>query len=423
MRFSTVAAQGFAVLDFETTGLAPEYHHRVIELAVVHVAPDGTIEGRYETVVNPQRDLGPTHIHGLRGADVRDAPLFSDIAGDVVGLLRDRVVVAHNATFEARFLRAELARAGLTSPLENADALCTMKLARSFLPGGGRSLADCCAAYGIRLENAHRALVDTEATAELLVAYLAENPGSPVWEQYRRIAEGHRWPEAAHGGAVWRGRSGENTPQSFLGHTVSQLPEFGGGVDLWTGEVWESDPEYEYLGMVDQVVADGFISIDEADELAALAEELGLDRTGRNRIHREYFGSIVTTAYADGVLDDDERGQIQTVGKLLSISDEIVRSALRPAPAAPATPAAPVAPPRPPAVAPGTLVVFTGAMPQPRDYYEGIAASAGLIVKSAVTKKVGLVVAEDSDSLSSKAVKARAYGIPIIGVADFLAAV
>lgn len=56
---------GYSVIDFETTGLAPEYHHRVIEVAVVHVDPSGAIEGTYETVLNPNRDLGPVHIHGL----------------------------------------------------------------------------------------------------------------------------------------------------------------------------------------------------------------------------------------------------------------------------------------------------------------------------------------------------------------------
>ena len=146
-----MAHQGYAVIDFETTGFSPTHHHRIIEIAVVHVAPDGTVEDRWETVVNPLRDLGPTHVHRLRGADVMDAPQFKDIAPAFVGLLTDRVVVAHNASFEARFLRSELSRLGAESPVENDGALCTMRFAKDFLPGSGRSLSDCCAAYDIDL--------------------------------------------------------------------------------------------------------------------------------------------------------------------------------------------------------------------------------------------------------------------------------
>lgn len=50
---------GFAVVDVETTGLFPG-SHRVAEIAVVYVEADGTVSNRWETLVNPQRDLGPS---------------------------------------------------------------------------------------------------------------------------------------------------------------------------------------------------------------------------------------------------------------------------------------------------------------------------------------------------------------------------
>ena len=65
----------FAVVDFETTGILPSYHHRVVEIGVTHVDDDGTITGRWETLINPERDLGPQHIHGIRAADILDAYL------------------------------------------------------------------------------------------------------------------------------------------------------------------------------------------------------------------------------------------------------------------------------------------------------------------------------------------------------------
>ncbi len=134
---------GFAVVDLETTGIHPGRHERVVEVAVVHVSPRGEITGAWETLVNPERDLGPQSIHRVRGADVLRAPTFAQIACALADLLRERVVVAHNLHFDAGFLSAEYRRCGHEVPLD--DGLCTMSLARRYLPGSGRSLADCCA--------------------------------------------------------------------------------------------------------------------------------------------------------------------------------------------------------------------------------------------------------------------------------------
>lgn len=103
---------GFAIIDVETTGLFPDGHDRVIELAIVHADEDGRIVDRWETLVNPGRDLGLQQKHGIRAADVLDAPAFGDIAREVAELIAGRVPVAHNASFDSRFLFAELERAG-----------------------------------------------------------------------------------------------------------------------------------------------------------------------------------------------------------------------------------------------------------------------------------------------------------------------
>ena len=61
---------GFAVIDFETTGLSPAKHDRVIEVAVVHVDENGRVEGQWETLINPGRDLGRQDIHRIRASDI-----------------------------------------------------------------------------------------------------------------------------------------------------------------------------------------------------------------------------------------------------------------------------------------------------------------------------------------------------------------
>ena len=89
------AGLGYAVVDTETTGLLTGYRHRIAEIAVIHPDPDGTATREWCTLLNPQRDLGPQAIHGIRGADVRHAPTFDQIVGQLAG----QVVVAHTWPF------------------------------------------------------------------------------------------------------------------------------------------------------------------------------------------------------------------------------------------------------------------------------------------------------------------------------------
>ncbi|QMW64912.1 3'-5' exonuclease [Mumia sp. ZJ1417] len=106
----------YAVIDTETTGLSPKYHHRIAEIGVVLVDGSGRIEHEWSTLVNPDRDLGPQRIHGIRAADARRAPRFEDLAAHLVELLRGRTLVAHNLPFDLTFLEAEYARLGTGLP-------------------------------------------------------------------------------------------------------------------------------------------------------------------------------------------------------------------------------------------------------------------------------------------------------------------
>jgi hypothetical protein len=69
-----------AVIDLETTGLNPYLNDRIIELGAVVIDQDGAILREFTTLVNPERDIGPTRIHGLRTSDVADAPRFRQVA-------------------------------------------------------------------------------------------------------------------------------------------------------------------------------------------------------------------------------------------------------------------------------------------------------------------------------------------------------
>ena len=158
----------FAVLDVETTGLSPK-RDRIVEIAVVRCTPDGSFIDEWSTLVDPGRDPGPTHIHGITAEDLQGAPTFADIADALRDRLDGSMISAHNLAFDAGFLAAEFARAGVMPP--DRPALCTMQLARHVLPDNdGYSLAACAATLGIDHPDAHRALPDTRVTAAVLAS-------------------------------------------------------------------------------------------------------------------------------------------------------------------------------------------------------------------------------------------------------------
>ena len=66
----------FAVIDVEATGIYPGGHDRIIEVAVVRMSPRFEIEDQWVTLVNPQRDVGRTDLHGIRAADLAGAGGF-----------------------------------------------------------------------------------------------------------------------------------------------------------------------------------------------------------------------------------------------------------------------------------------------------------------------------------------------------------
>ena len=103
----------YVILDCETTGFGPG--DRIIELAAV------TLDGKsletideFDTLVNPQRDVGRTDIHGITASMVAAAPTFTEIAATVARLLDGAVPVAHNLPFDARLVRTEAALDGRT---------------------------------------------------------------------------------------------------------------------------------------------------------------------------------------------------------------------------------------------------------------------------------------------------------------------
>jgi DNA polymerase III subunit epsilon len=188
-------SDGYAVVDVETTGFAASGRDRIVEVAVVHLDRDGAMTSQWCTLVNPQRDLGPQHIHRISAGDARHAPSFAQVAGSLAARLAGRVVVAHNLAFDAPFIAAEFDRLGLPVPIAAELGLCTMDLGGHYLPErSGRSLRASCDAAGVELIDAHSALYDAIAAGGLLSHYLRAAGRPEPWLDLLEAVPDLYWP-------------------------------------------------------------------------------------------------------------------------------------------------------------------------------------------------------------------------------------
>jgi len=180
-----LSALTYVVVDVETTGGSPARGDRIIEVAAVRVER-GRVTEEFSTLVNPGRTLSPwiSRLTGITPTMLRGAPPFSDVAAQVCEHLRAGVFVAHNASFDWRFLVEEMRRARAMMP--EGPRLCTLRLARRALPGVRRLGLDSLAQYyGLEVAGRHRACGDAAATARILLRLLseAEKRGIETWTE------------------------------------------------------------------------------------------------------------------------------------------------------------------------------------------------------------------------------------------------
>lgn len=393
----------FAVVDVETTGLFTAMNHRVAEIGVVRVDAAGRIVDRWETLVNPGRDLGPQRIHGIRAADILDAPTFSQIAPALAEVLQGSIMVAHNLSFDAGFLAHEFRHADLPLPEAFLRGLCTMRLAHEYVNGNARSLAHCCEFLSVENQRAHCAGDDAMAAAGLLGRYIDMDPDRPTWAQALDTARSICWPAYAPVpgpfSPVLRA-AGDRVEKHFLSRITSHMPEFTG-----------PEEHDQYLALLSHAMLDLELSVHETRALLRMADELGISQERCRTLHIYYLEQLVRAAWADGVVTAQERGDLYSAADLLAVERDIVDVNLA-TPPAPAVDASPTPPPR--AIRPGAVIVLTGAMTRERSELAGFLSEMGYNVAERATKKTDLVVAADPDSLSGKAEKARLYGIPVV---------
>jgi DNA polymerase-3 subunit epsilon len=175
------------------------------------------------------------------------------------------------------------------------------------------------------------------------------------------------------------------------------------------------DNDVEYLALLDRVLLDRYVSFPEADALVASADDLGIERSTAQLLHRKYLAGLVAAAWTDGVITEQEREDLNLVATLLAVSDSDLKDLIDSGATETQTTESFDAF----QLHVGDLVVFTGQMTRDRATWEAEAAAAGLVPWKGITKKVKLLVAADPDSLSGKAKLAQEYGIPVVNELTF----
>ena len=171
----------YIVFDTETTGLDPFSGDKLIELGAVEMLGRQKTGKTYHQLINPQKSLSQEiiDITHITNDMLADKPTFNMVADDfLIFINNDQVncdktcLVAHNASFDIKFLNYEFKQVGKPDWLRH-EVIDTLELARRRFPGQKATLDMLCEKFGISLEErrkeGHGALLDSQILADVFI--------------------------------------------------------------------------------------------------------------------------------------------------------------------------------------------------------------------------------------------------------------
>jgi len=165
-------ADTVVVLDFETTGLSPGQGDRAIEIGAVLIE-GGEVVDRFSQLMNPGfRISGFIESYtGITNQMLKSAPPCNEVMEQFTDFIGDYNLVAHNASFDQRFLDAELS---VINREYGGSFACSMLVARRlYQQAPNHKLGGLVAYKDIQTDGVfHRALADTEMTVKLWLLML-----------------------------------------------------------------------------------------------------------------------------------------------------------------------------------------------------------------------------------------------------------
>lgn len=175
------------VLDTETTGFDADKDDRIVEIGALELLNHLPTGRNFHVYINPERPMPHEafEVHGLGDDFLRDKPKFAEIVQDFLDFIgEDAKLVIHNASFDMKFLNAELRRAGFPT-LPWSRAVDTLALARDRFPGSPATLDALCRRFGVDNSNRdlHGALLDSELLAEVYLELIGGRQPDLVLDQ------------------------------------------------------------------------------------------------------------------------------------------------------------------------------------------------------------------------------------------------
>ena len=162
------------VLDFETTGLSPQYGDRAIEIGAVLIE-NNMVTDRFQSLMNPGFAISSfiESYTGINNEMVEAAPPCEEVMEQFAEFIGDHPLVAHNASFDRKFLDSEF---GFIGKSRNSDMACSMLAARRVYPNAPNHQLGTLVRYcGIYTDGTfHRALADAEMTGHLWISMIDE---------------------------------------------------------------------------------------------------------------------------------------------------------------------------------------------------------------------------------------------------------
>lgn len=165
-------ANTVVILDFETTGLSPDMGDRAIEIGAVCIE-NGEVKGHFQALMNPGRRIDSfiENYTGISNKMLKDAPPCKEVMHQFADFINGYNLVAHNASFDKRFLDAELAK---ISRKYTGQFACSMLVARRIYQNAPNHKLGTLVKYTHISADGdfHRALYDSEMTTKLWLTML-----------------------------------------------------------------------------------------------------------------------------------------------------------------------------------------------------------------------------------------------------------
>ena len=308
----TIADTPVAIIDLETTGLSPQ-SDRIVELAVVRIDPDRAPRVVFETLVNPQRRVAASEIHGIYDADVEGAPTFRELVGPLAEAVDGAVVASFNVYFDIKFLQNELELA--KHPME-LPHLCLMWMRPGLGLGRRASLERTCAELGVPFSPSHQAAADALASAGLWPLYARAASDRGV-HTFNELATVKAYKFTKSWGFAPLDRSGINAPPLRTALKPRRARTSGERNEVRRKEWSAQDALAAYWNALTAALTDSSISIGERAELRRLQASPLLRPESIRYVHAKVLSGLLEEVSRDLAVDPSEVEWVASVTALL----------------------------------------------------------------------------------------------------------